>query len=131
MIAGTGIDLIETARIRETLSKFGERFFRRVFTSGEVDYCKSMKFPDRHLAARFAAKEAISKCLGTGIGEKLGWKDIEIRHDGAGKPLVELHGKGRELVKRLKIVALHVSLSHTENYGCAVAVAETDIGTGR
>lgn len=131
MIAGTGIDLIETARIRETLSKFGERFFRRVFNAGEVDYCKSMKFPDRHLAARFAAKEAISKCLGTGIGEKLGWKDIEIRHDPAGKPLVELHGKGLELAKCLKVHTVHISLSHTENYGCAVAVAETDGGTGR
>lgn len=131
MITGTGIDLIETARIRQTLSKFGDRFFQRVFTPGEVSYCKSMKFPDRHFAARFAAKEAVSKCLGTGIGEKLGWKDIEIRHDPAGKPLIELHGKGIDLMQRLKVREVHISLSHTENYGCAVAVAESDGGTGR
>ena len=124
MITGVGIDLIETSRIRQTLDKFGDRFFKRVFTPQEVDYCKSMKFPDRHLAARFAAKEAVSKCFGTGIGKNLGWKDIEIAHDERGKPLVELHGGGLELAKRLKVREVHVSLSHTESYGCAVAVAE-------
>jgi len=124
MIAGIGIDLIETARIRQTLDKFGDRFFRRVFTSREVDYCKSMKFPDRHLAARFAAKEAVSKCFGTGIGKNLGWKDIEIAHDRLGKPLVELHGGGLSLARKLNVRQVHVSLSHTESYGCAVAVAE-------
>ena len=126
MVAGIGIDLIETARIRGTLDKFGERFFQRVFTPGEVAYCKSMKFPDRHLAARFAAKEAISKCFGTGIGRELGWKDIEIKHDGAGKPLVELHGNGLALARRLQLHSIHVSLSHTEQYGCAIAVLETE-----
>jgi len=124
MIAGIGIDLIETSRIRETLDKFGDRFFRRVFTSKEVEYCSSMKFPDRHLAARFAAKEAVSKCFGTGIGKDLGWKDIEVTHDERGKPLIQLHGGGIGLARRLNIQKIHVSLSHTENYGCAMAVAE-------
>ncbi len=124
MIAGIGIDLIETSRIRDTLDKFGDRFFRRVFTPKEVDYCKSMKFPDRHLAARFAAKEAVGKCFGTGIGGGLGWKDIEITHSELGEPLVELHGGGLELAQRLGIREVRVSLSHTESYGCAVAVAE-------
>src|SRR5437868_4302779 len=125
MISGIGIDLIETSRIRGTLDKFGDRFFRRVFTPKEVEYCSSMKFPDRHLAARFAAKEAVSKCFGTGIGKELGWKEIEIVHDDHGKPLVELHGSGLELAKKLKIQKVHVSLSHTEHYGCAMAVAES------
>ena len=124
MIAGIGIDLIETSRIRDTLDKFGDRFFRRVFTPQEVDYCKSMKFPDRHLAARFAAKEAVSKCFGTGIGKDLGWKDIEIAHNELGKPLVQLHGNGLELARGLGIREVLVSLSHSEHYGCAVAVAE-------
>lgn len=124
MIAGIGIDLIETSRIRGTLDKFGDRFFRRVFTAKEVEYCSSMKFPDRHLAARFAAKEAVSKCFGTGIGKDLGWKDIEVTHDELGKPLIQLHGGGIELARRLNIQKIHVSLSHTENYGCAMAVVE-------
>jgi holo-[acyl-carrier protein] synthase len=124
MIAGIGIDLIETARIRATLDKFGDRFCQRVFTKKEVDYCNSMKFPDRHLAARFAAKEAVSKCFGTGIGSELGWKDIEVVHDGNGRPLVQLHGNGSELARRMNIREVHVSLSHTESYGCAVAMAE-------
>ena len=122
MVTGIGIDLIETVRIRRTLDKFSDRFFRRVFTPKEVEYCKSMKFPDRHFAARFAAKEAISKCFGTGIGKQLGWKDIEIVRDELGKPLVKLHGNGLALAKRLKIGEVHVSLSHTEHYGCAAAV---------
>jgi holo-[acyl-carrier protein] synthase len=124
MIEGVGIDLIETARIRKTIGRFGARFFERVFTAGEIGYCRSMKHPDRHFAARFAAKEAVSKCFGTGIGLEIGWKDIEIVRDDRGKPGVELHGKGRELARRLKVKAIQVSLSHTEHYGSAVAILE-------
>jgi holo-[acyl-carrier protein] synthase len=125
MIKGIGIDLIETARVRRTVDRFGERFFGRVFTPGEIKYCKSMKHPDRHFAARFAAKEAVSKCFGTGIGRDLGWKDVEILRDKRGKPSVKLHGNGLALARRMKVKKIFVSLSHTELYGSAMAVIES------
>jgi holo-[acyl-carrier protein] synthase len=125
MVLGVGIDLIETARVRRTVNRFGERFFGRVFTEDEISYCKSMKHPDRHFAARFAAKEAVSKCFGTGIGRELGWKDVEIVRDRRGKPGVKLHGNGRALARRMKVKRVLVSLSHTEMYGSAVAVIES------
>jgi holo-[acyl-carrier protein] synthase len=125
MIKGVGIDLIETARVRRTVDRFGERFYGRVFTRGEISYCKSMKHSDRHFAARFAAKEAVSKCFGTGIGRDLGWKEVEILRDKRGKPSVKLHGRGLLLARRLKVKRMHVSLSHTELYGSAVAIIES------
>lgn len=124
MVIGLGIDLIETGRVRKTLEKFGERFLRRVFVSAEIDYCRSMADPVPHFAARFAAKEAVSKCFGTGIGAEIGWRDIEVVRDERGKPGIRLHGDGERRASELGISKFHVSLSHTEQYACAVAVAE-------
>ena len=78
-IIGIGVDLVECARIQHSLDRFGDRFLHRVFTDGEIEYSMSMKFPARHLAARFAAKEAVSKAFGTGIGKAMGWRDIDVR----------------------------------------------------
>ena len=75
-VLGIGVDLVEVARIQHSLDRFGERFLHRVFTDGEIEYSTSMKFPARHLAARFAAKEAVSKAFGTGIGKAMGWREI-------------------------------------------------------
>jgi len=75
-VLGVGVDLVENVRIQHSLDRFGQRFLRRIFTAGEIEYCQSMKFPTRHFAARFAAKEAVSKAFGTGIGSAMGWKDI-------------------------------------------------------
>ena len=77
-VVGIGVDLVECARIQHSLDRFGEKFLRRVFTDGEIEYSMSMKFPARHLAARFAGKEAVSKAFGTGIGKAMGWRDIDI-----------------------------------------------------
>ena len=127
MILGTGIDLIEVARIASSFEKFGERFVNRILLPDEIAYCLSHKQPAPFLAVRFAAKEAVSKAFGTGIGGQLGWKDMEIRRRDSGEPYVVLHGKALDLMKARGATALHVSLSHTDTYAAASAVLE---GTG-
>ena len=122
MILGTGIDIVETARIRDSLEKFGERFVNRCFLPDEVAYCRSMKYPELHFAARFAAKEAVSKAFGTGIGKQLGWRDIEIRKRDSGEPFGVLHGKGAELARHRGAVEVLVSLSHCKDYAAATVV---------
>jgi holo-[acyl-carrier protein] synthase len=124
VILGTGIDIVETRRIADSLKRFGDRFLDRIFHEAEVAYARSMKKADLHLAARFAAKEAISKAFGTGIGSQLGWKDMEIRRRDTGEPYVVLHGKALDLMKARGATSLHVSLSHTDNYAAASAVLE-------
>ena len=121
-IIGTGIDIVETGRIRESLEKFGDRFLNRCFTAGEIAYCRGMKFPELHFAARFAAKEAISKAFGTGIGQQLAWKDMEICKRDSGEPYCVLHGKGIELAQRRGVTEVFVSLTHSREYGAAQAV---------
>ena len=124
MILGTGIDLIEVARIAASFEKFGERFVNRVLVADEVAYCLAHKNPAPFLAARFAAKEAVSKAFGIGIGAQLGWQDIEIRRKESGEPFVVLHGKGAELFAARGAQRLHLSLTHTENYAAASAILE-------
>jgi holo-[acyl-carrier protein] synthase len=119
MIKGIGIDIIETKRIRNISEKFGERFFQRLFTDNEINYCKSFSKPDLHFAGRFAAKEAYSKSIGTGISKDFGWKDIEILNDKRGKPYIN-HTKENEYSKFI----FHISISHTDDYACAVVSCE-------
>lgn len=130
-ILGIGIDIVETERIRQSLAKFGERFLQRVFLPGEVAYCQSMKFPELHFAARFAAKEAISKAFGTGIGKELGWRDLEICRRASGAPCVVLHGKGADLAQVRGATEVLVSLSHCREYAVAQAVLVADQGNRR
>ena len=124
MILGTGIDLIEVARIASSFEKFGERFVNRILLPDEIAYCRQHKNPAPFLAVRFAAKEAISKAFGTGIGAQLGWQDMEIRRKESGEPFVVLHGRGAELFAARNAVRLHISLTHTENYAAATAILE-------
>jgi holo-[acyl-carrier protein] synthase len=124
MILGTGIDIIEVARIAASFEKFGERFVNRILLADEIAYCLSHKRPAPFLAVRFAAKEAVSKAFGTGIGAALGWQDIEIRRKESGEPFVVLHGQGRELLAVRGARQLHISLSHTEHYAAATAILE-------
>ncbi len=121
-ILGVGMDIVETKRIAESIERFGDRFLQRVFLDGEVAYAKSMKFPHLHLAARFAAKEAISKAFGTGIGHEMGWRDLEIVREPSGQPKVVLHGKAEAFAKARGVQEVHISLSHTAEYGAASAV---------
>jgi len=124
MILGTGVDIIEVARIAASFEKFGERFVNRILHPAEIAYCLSHKMPGPFLAVRFAAKEAISKAFGTGIGAQLGWQDMEIRRKETGEPYVVLHGKGETLFQSRRAKRLLVSLSHTANYAVATAILE-------
>ena len=121
-ILGVGMDIVETKRIADSLERFGDRFLNRVFLDGEVAYSKSMKLPHLHLAARFAAKEAISKAFGTGIGKEIGWRDMEIIREPSGQPKTVLHGRAISYAQSRGVLEIHVSLSHTADYAAATAV---------
>lgn len=124
-VLGIGVDLVENTRIQHSLDRFGERFLHRVFTQGEIDYCQSMKYPARHFAARFAAKEAVSKAFGTGIGKAMGWKDIDVHREGTGQPFVVFAGGAKQLAAERQVVAAWISLSHTEHHAVATVVLES------
>jgi holo-[acyl-carrier protein] synthase len=123
-VLGIGVDLVENARIEHSLERFGERFLHRVFTAGEIEYSQSMKFPARHLAARFAAKEAVSKAFGTGIGKAMGWKEIDVRRKPSGEPFVVLEGGAKKLAGERNVSKVAITLSHTEHHAMAVIVVE-------
>ena len=124
MILGTGIDIIEVARIQTSFEKFGDRFVNRILRPNEIAYCLSHRAPGPFLAARFAAKEAISKAFGTGIGAQLGWLDMEVARKESGEPYVILHDKGLELLAARGGRHVHLSLSHTQGHAAAVAILE-------
>jgi holo-[acyl-carrier protein] synthase len=123
-IVGLGIDLVECARIENSIERFGERFLKRVFTEGEIAYSQSMKFPARHFAARFAAKEALSKAFGTGIGKAMGWRDLDVQKKESGEPFVVLSGGAKQMAETLGVARVWISLSHTEASGMATIILE-------
>jgi holo-[acyl-carrier protein] synthase len=122
-LLGTGVDIVETARISSSLERHGDRFLARVFLDGERAYCGKMSNPAPCYAARFAAKEAVSKAFGTGIGASLAWLDIEVRRKASGEPFVVLHGEGAKTATRLGITEIRLSLSHSGQYAVAHALA--------
>lgn len=122
IVRSVGTDLIECSRIQRVLERQKERFLERVFTEGEREYCLKMKNPVPHLAARFAAKEAVSKCFTTGIGGSIGWKSIEVVKGEREEPYIKLDEQGLGLLADLGGNDILISLSHTENYGLAMAV---------
>ncbi len=124
-VLGVGVDLVENARIEHSLERFRERFLHRVFTTGEIEYCQSMKYPARHFAARFAAKESVSKAFGTGIGQAMGWRDIDVHREGSGQPFVVLEGGAKQLASDRGVSKVWISLSHTEHHAVATAVLES------
>ena len=125
MIAGVGTDLVEIARIQNAIEK-NPHFMERVYTKEEIAYCQRKKNPWQSFAARFAAKEAVSKAFGTGIGP-VGLTEIEIRNKSNGQPEVVLHGKAQAMAASRNIQRVHVSLSHSETYAMATAVLEGEI----
>lgn len=117
-IIGTGLDATEIARIEEALERYGERFLRRVFTPGEIAYCEARRGRAASLAARFAAKEAAMKALGTGHDRGVGWRDIEVvRVDGP--PAIQLHGAAAARFDALGGRATHLTLTHTDQLALA------------
>ncbi|HET9857554.1 MAG TPA: holo-ACP synthase [Chthoniobacterales bacterium] len=124
-VLGIGVDLVECERIQHSLDRFGEKFLRRVFTDGEIEYSMSMKFPARHLAARFAGKEAVSKAFGTGIGKAMGWRNIDIRKKKTGEPLLVFSGPAQELATKRGVASAFITLSHTDRHAVACVVLES------
>ncbi len=114
----TGVDIIEIDRVRQVLERYGQRFLNRVFTPGEIAYCRG-RAPN--LAARFAAKEATMKALGTGI-RGVGWKDIEVIRHASGAPAIKLHRRGESRAKGLAVQEISISLSHSREYAVAFVV---------
>ena len=123
-VLGVGVDLVECVRIERSLERFGEKFLHRVFTDGEIEYSMSMKFPARHLAARFAAKEAVSKAFGTGIGKAMGWRNIDVRKKPSGEPYLVFSGPAQELAAKRGVASALITLSHTEHHAMASVVLE-------
>lgn len=121
MIAGLGVDIIEIERIRKTIASSGDSFLRKLFTDGEIAYCSARHNAAQHFAARFAAKEAVSKALATGWAGEFGWRDVEIANEESGRPVVTLHG---HLAALLAGAVVHVSLSHSETHVVAVALID-------
>jgi len=117
-----GVDIIEIERIRQVFQRHGERFLRRVYTEAEIAYCRG-RVPE--LTARFAAKEAVSKALGTGIVGQGGifWREVEVLPDARGKPLVHLHGQAKDRAESLGLKEFAISLSHSQEYAVAFVVA--------
>ena len=122
MILGIGIDVIQNDRIRESLEKFGDRFINRIYTEGEQQYCKKCANPAIHFAARFAAKEAAFKALGTGWAAGVKWKDVEVERLASGKPELHLHGEALERAKSMGAARFHVSLTHDQLVSVAVVI---------
>ncbi|RYD45874.1 MAG: holo-[acyl-carrier-protein] synthase, partial [Verrucomicrobiaceae bacterium] len=113
---GIGIDVVEVERIESSMAEFGERFATKIFTAAERAYCESQRRPAIHYAARFAAKEAVAKAFGTGIGKDLGWLDMEIVRKDSGEPELVLSGVGQAYAKEKGIAEVKISLTHAHHY---------------
>ena len=121
VLIGLGADLIEVERVRGVLERQGPRFLDRVFTDEERTYCSGMAHPHKHYAARFAAKEAVSKCFTTGIGAELGWRSVSVYHGARHEPLIRLDAQGTALLRHFGGTGILLTLSHTETSAMAVA----------
>ncbi len=124
-VIGLGTDLIEIERIARSMTRFGEHFLTRVFTAGEIAYCRQKKGAAESFAARFAAKEAGAKALGTGISQGVSWQELEVRRAQSGKPSLHLSGRAAELAVQLGVVRISLSLTHTKEMALAVVVMES------
>jgi holo-[acyl-carrier protein] synthase len=122
MIVGIGIDVIQNERIRESITRFGSRFLNRIYTETEATYCSNCSDPSIHYAARFAAKEAAFKALGTGWAAGVKWKDIEVQKLPSGKPELHLYGEALKRATSLGVARFHVSLTHDQLVSCAIVI---------
>lgn len=130
MIYGIGVDLVKISRVERALARWGDRFVSRVFTESESEFCHIRAFPASSFALRFAAKEAFSKALGTGMRRGVRWKDIEVFHFPGGRPGLRLSGRSSAICKEENIAGFHLSLSDEEGYGIAMVVLERGNATG-
>lgn len=124
MIVGTGIDIAEVPRIRKSMERFGDRFLQRIFTAGEIRYCESKANRVERYAARFAAKEAAMKALGTGWNHGVRWLDCEVSRLPGGRPTMVFHGRAGEFAARLRVKNAALSISHTAEQAIAQVILE-------
>ena len=125
MVLGVGTDLIEIPRIRQSIDRYGERFLSRVFTPREIAYCQRKKNAAESFAARFAAKEAGAKALGTGISRGVGWLELEVQRDPGDRPALVLTGRALERSRWLGVSTISLSLSHSREVALAVVIMES------
>lgn len=125
MIVGTGVDLTEISRIQDSVNRFADRFLNRIYTPREIAYCMRKKNSSESLAARFAAKEAGAKALGTGISRGVSWREIEVTHLPGGRPTLLFHGRAAERAATMGVTAAHLSLSHGRDLAIAQVVLES------
>lgn len=124
MVLGIGTDLIEIARVEQSIGRFGDRFLTRIFTPGEITYCTAKRSPAESFAARFAAKEAAAKALGTGISRGISWQEIEVRRRPGHAPTLHLTGRAADRAVSLGITTTHLSLTHSRELASAVVLLE-------
>lgn len=124
MIVGTGIDITEVPRIRQSIRRFGDRFLRRIFTEGEIRYCESKANREERYAARFAAKEASMKAIGTGWSRGVRWRDIEVTRQPGGRPTITFHHKAADFAAKLGTRNIALSLTHTSELAMAQVILE-------
>ncbi len=125
MIVGTGVDIAEVPRIRESIKRFGDRFLSRVYTAGERRYCDSKANRDERYAARFAAKEAAMKALGTGWNHGVRWVDCEVVRMPGGRPTIAFHGRAGEFAAKLGVKNASLSITHTKEQAFAQVILES------
>ena len=125
MILGTGVDIAEVSRIRETIQRFGDRFLQRIFTEGEISYCERRARRFESYAARFAAKEAGMKALGTGWSRGVRWRDIEVVRPKGQRPTIQFHGKAAEIANKLGAKNIALSITHTSEQALAHVILES------
>jgi holo-[acyl-carrier protein] synthase len=123
-VLSTGIDIVDVDHLKEVIDRRGGRFLSRVFTDRERDYCDGRPMPCMHYAGRFAVKEAVLKAIRTGMIKGISWHDIEVRIGPLGEPSVTLSGGAAARAENMGVKAMHVSISHTEHYAVASAVAD-------
>jgi holo-[acyl-carrier protein] synthase len=124
MILGTGVDIAEVARIRESIERYGDRFLRRIFTDGEIEYCERKATRHESYAARFAAKEAGMKALGTGWSRGVRWRDIEVVRPKGQRPTLQFHGEAAVIAARLGTKNIALSITHTAEQALAHVILE-------
>jgi holo-[acyl-carrier protein] synthase len=124
MLIGTGVDLIEIERIAHSIDRYGERFLRRIYTDHEIAYCSRKRSSAESFAARFAAKEAGAKALGTGISRGVTWVEFQIARQPGGRPVLELRGRAALLARELGVKTISLSLTHTGNLAMATVMME-------
>ena len=125
MIIGTGVDLAEVRRIRDSVERFGARFIDRVFTPGEIAYVERKANRFERYAARFAAKEAGMKAIGTGWKRGVRWQDFEVANLSSGKPTLKLHGEAAKIAREMGVKSISLSITHTSEYGMAHVILES------